>query len=60
MYAIRSYYVRVQHVVRDEMADAVQRFHAVAGVGIVLDAHTSEVLAMVSLPDFDPNDRNQA
>ncbi len=52
--------IRVQHVVRDEMADAVQRFHAVAGVGIVLDAHTSEVLAMVSLPDFDPNDRNQA
>lgn len=52
--------IRVQHVVRDEMADAVERFHAVAGVGIVLDAHTSEVLAMVSLPDFDPNDRNQA
>ena len=52
--------IRVQHVVRDEMADAVQRFHAVAGVGIVLDARTLEVLAMVSLPDFDPNDRNQA
>ena len=52
--------IRVQHVVRDEMADAVQRFRAVAGVGIVLDAHTLEVLAMVSLPDFDPNDRNQA
>ncbi|MCE1236812.1 MAG: penicillin-binding protein 2 [Hyphomicrobiales bacterium] len=52
--------IRVQHVVRDEMAEAVQKFHAVAGVGIVLDAHTLEVLAMVSLPDFDPNDRNQA
>jgi cell division protein FtsI (penicillin-binding protein 3) len=52
--------IRVQHVVRDEMADAVARFHAVAGVGIVLDARTLEVLAMVSLPDFDPNDRNQA
>lgn len=52
--------IRVQHVVRDEMADAVQRFHALAGVGIVLDAHTLEVLAMVSLPDFDPNNREEA
>lgn len=52
--------IRVQHVVRDEMASVIQRFHAVAGVGIVLDARTLEVLAMVSLPDFDPNDREQA
>ncbi|MBV5263276.1 peptidoglycan D,D-transpeptidase FtsI family protein [Pinisolibacter aquiterrae] len=52
--------IRVQHVVRDEMVEAVQKFHAIAGVGIVLDARTMEVLAMVSLPDFDPNDRNEA
>ncbi len=52
--------IRVQHVVRDEMASAIQRFHAVAGVGIVLDARTMEVLAMVSLPDFDPNKREEA
>ena len=52
--------MRVQHVVRDEMLDAVKRFQAVAGVGIVLDANTGEVLAMVSLPDFDPNHPEQA
>jgi cell division protein FtsI (penicillin-binding protein 3) len=52
--------MRVQHVVRDELAESVKRFSAVAGIGIVLDAKTSEVLAMVSLPDFDPNHPEQA
>jgi len=52
--------LRVQHVVRDEMSEAVKRYSAAAGVGIVLDAKTAEVLAMVSLPDFDPNHPEQA
>lgn len=52
--------LRVQHVVRDEIADAMRRFHAVAAIGIVLDAKTGEVLAMSSLPDFDPNHPEQA
>lgn len=46
--------VRVQHVVRDEVAKAVEQFNAIGGGGIVLDIHTGEVIAMVSLPDFDP------
>ncbi len=52
--------LRVQHVVRDEISDAMKRFHAVAAIGIVLDAKTGEVLAMSSLPDFDPNHPEQA
>ncbi|MBO0343703.1 peptidoglycan D,D-transpeptidase FtsI family protein [Roseibium limicola] len=52
--------LRVQHVVRDELVKAVDRFHAIAGVGIVLDVKTGEVVAMSSLPDYDPNDRSQA
>jgi cell division protein FtsI (penicillin-binding protein 3) len=47
--------VRVQAVVREELAKAVDAFTALGGCGIVLDAHTGEVLAMVSLPDFDAN-----
>ncbi|MFN4309078.1 MAG: peptidoglycan D,D-transpeptidase FtsI family protein [Ferrovibrio sp.] len=46
--------IRVQHVVRDEIAKAVEFFNAIGGGGIVLDVHTGEVIAMVSLPDFDP------
>ncbi|OAN46620.1 penicillin-binding protein [Paramagnetospirillum marisnigri] len=48
--------IRVQTVVRNELARAVQEFSAVGATGMVMDVHTGEMLAMVSLPDFDPND----
>ncbi len=46
--------VRIQHAVRESLAASVERFHAVAGSSVVMDAHTGEILAMVSLPDYDP------
>ncbi|MBM3555499.1 MAG: penicillin-binding protein 2, partial [Alphaproteobacteria bacterium] len=46
--------LRVQHALREELTAAVDSFDAVGGAGIVLDIATGEVLAMVSLPDFDP------
>ncbi|WP_306142977.1 penicillin-binding protein 2 [Roseibium sp. MMSF_3412] len=52
--------LRVQHVVRDELVKAMERYRAIAAAGIVLDAKTGEVVAMSSLPDYDPNDRAQA
>lgn len=52
--------LRVQHAVRDELGRALERYRAKAAVGIVLDADTAEVLAMVSLPDYDPNDPAEA
>jgi cell division protein FtsI (penicillin-binding protein 3) len=48
--------MRVQHVLRDELLGAMTRYQAIAGAGIILDVHTGEVLGMVSLPDYDPND----
>jgi cell division protein FtsI (penicillin-binding protein 3) len=45
----------VQEMVREELSAAVKRFQAKGGSGIVLDVATGELLAMVSLPDFDPN-----
>jgi cell division protein FtsI (penicillin-binding protein 3) len=48
--------VRVQAVVRDELAKAIEFFQAIGGCGIVMDVSTGEVLAMVSLPDYDAND----
>ena len=47
--------VRAQEVVRSALMQAVQRFQAVGGSALVLDATNGEVLALVSLPDFDPN-----
>jgi cell division protein FtsI (penicillin-binding protein 3) len=46
---------RVQQMVRAELADGVARFRAIGGAAIVLDARSGEVVAMVSLPEFDPN-----
>jgi len=47
--------MRVQHVVRDELKKAMEKFKAIAAVGVVMDANTGEVVAMSSLPDYDPN-----
>ncbi|MEO1019953.1 MAG: penicillin-binding protein 2 [Pseudomonadota bacterium] len=46
---------RVQHAVRDELHQAVSEFQAQGGCGLVRDIKTGELVALVSLPDFDPN-----
>jgi cell division protein FtsI (penicillin-binding protein 3) len=47
--------LRIQHFVRDELEKGMERYRAVAAGGVLLDVNTGEVLAMVSLPDYDPN-----
>jgi len=47
--------VRVQAAVRDELAKSMDEFHAIGACGIVMDVRTGEVIAMVSLPDYDAN-----
>lgn len=48
---------RVQHVVRDVLAEGLQTYQAIAATAAVMDVRTGEVLSLVSLPDFDPNTR---
>lgn len=48
--------VGVQNVVRTELQKSVQQFNALGATGMVADVQTGEMLAMVSLPDYDPND----
>ena len=52
--------LRVQHALQDEMSAALATFKARAGSGIVMDVNTGEVLALASLPDFDPNEPGEA
>jgi cell division protein FtsI (penicillin-binding protein 3) len=47
--------MRVQHAMREELLAAIERFRAIAGAGVIVDVRSGEVIAMVSLPDFDPN-----
>ncbi len=50
----------VQHAVREELVAALARYRAKAAAGLVLDVHSGEVVALASLPDYDPNRRGQA
>ena len=52
--------IRIQNILHEEAARAVADFHAIGGAGMVLDIETGELLAMVSLPDFDPNSAGEA
>lgn len=47
--------VRVQHVLEYELGVAMKKFSAIGAVGLVMDVTTGEVVAMSSLPSFDPN-----
>ncbi|MBV8061853.1 MAG: penicillin-binding protein 2 [Alphaproteobacteria bacterium] len=46
--------LRLQSIMHSELSAAVDNFHALGGAGMIMDVRTGEVLAMVSLPDFDP------
>ena len=52
--------LRVQHALRDELVAARTKFKALATAGIVLDVRTGEVVAMVSEPDYNPNNPHEA
>jgi cell division protein FtsI (penicillin-binding protein 3) len=46
---------RIQYLAHRELARAVDLYKAKAGAAIVLDAKTGEVLAMVNVPTYNPN-----
>src|SRR6185369_1483165 len=52
--------LRVQFALREELAKARAKFKAKAAAGIITDVNTGEIVAMVSEPDYDPNNPREA
>jgi cell division protein FtsI (penicillin-binding protein 3) len=52
--------LRVEHALRDELLKAKEKYKAKAASGLVSNVRTGEIVALVSLPDFDPNNPREA
>ena len=52
--------LRVQNILREELRGAMNRFRAKGAAGVIVDARSGEVVALTSLPDFDPNHAGKA
>jgi cell division protein FtsI (penicillin-binding protein 3) len=46
---------RVQHALENEIHGGMIKFSAIGGFGVVMDVDSGAVVAMASLPGFDPN-----
>ena len=47
--------IRVQYALADELEAAMRAHQAKGAAGLVMDVNTGELLALVSMPDYDPN-----
>jgi cell division protein FtsI (penicillin-binding protein 3) len=47
--------LRLQYILHEELQQVIDDFTAKAGAGLIMDVNSGEILAMASLPDFDPN-----
>jgi cell division protein FtsI (penicillin-binding protein 3) len=52
--------LRVEHALRDELLKAKEKYKAKAASGLISNVRTGEIVALVSLPDFDPNNPKEA
>jgi len=47
--------LRLQYILHEELQRVIDDFTAKGGAGLIMDVNSGEILAMASLPDFDPN-----
>jgi len=46
---------KVQQALEHELGSAMTEFSAIGAAGVVMDIHTGEVIAMTSMPSYNPN-----
>ncbi|HZF43943.1 MAG TPA: penicillin-binding protein 2 [Sphingomonadaceae bacterium] len=51
---------RVQGAVESELLAAMTKFNAIGATGVVLDVHSGELIALASLPSYNPNAAGRA
>ena len=47
---------RIQNIFHEQLVNAVSKYKAKGAMGMLMNSKTGEMIAMVQLPDFDPND----
>jgi len=52
--------LRVQFALRDELVAAREKFKAKASSGVIVNVNTGEIVALVSEPDYNPNNPREA
>ena len=45
----------IQDTIRELLKEGMEKFHAEGATAVLMDVNSGEIIAMVSLPDFDPN-----
>lgn len=52
--------VRAQGIIREELQETVKEFNAKGAIGILQDVKNGEIISLVSLPDYNPNNISEA
>jgi cell division protein FtsI (penicillin-binding protein 3) len=50
---------RVQFIIRETLLDSINIFSAKGASAVLMEASSGKILSMVSLPDYNPNDRSE-
>ena len=47
----------LQHLIREELVNAQSDFHTIGSAAVLMDVENGEILSLISLPDYDLNQR---